>query len=123
MVWWLNRAAESLTARHRNSELLGRVFPRLKASRCCLATAMVLSRLHVPSPVGSAPAMVVVGDFNSDWQQDLAITNYDETTVTLLLSKGCSTVRISASYNGATQTATLTVITWHGSGVVFDDSI
>ena len=41
-----------------------------------------------PFPAGSGPDSVAVGDFNGDGKPDLAIANYIDSTVTVLLGNG-----------------------------------
>ncbi len=44
-----------------------------------------------PIPVGNTPEAIVAGDFNNDGKLDLAIANYGDNTVTLLLGNGDGT--------------------------------
>jgi hypothetical protein len=41
-----------------------------------------------PVPVGSAPMAMAAGDFNSDGRLDLAVDNYDDLSVSILLGNG-----------------------------------
>jgi hypothetical protein len=42
---------------------------------------------HVDYPTGTSPTSVVVGDFNGDGLVDLAVTNQDDNTVSILLKR------------------------------------
>ena len=48
--------------------------------------------------VGSSPRSVAVGDFNGDGFPDLAVTNYGDDTVSILLGKGDGTFQAAQSY-------------------------
>jgi len=41
--------------------------------------------------VGSVPQAIVAGDFNNDRKLDLAVANYGDSTITLLLGNGDGT--------------------------------
>jgi hypothetical protein len=42
-------------------------------------------------PVGSRPDAIIAGDFNNDGKLDLAVANYGDGTITLLLGNGDGT--------------------------------
>ena len=62
-----------------------------------------------PITVGSRPVSVAVGDFNGDGKADLAVANYVDNTVTVLLGNGDGTFTAAGSPivvgNGATSVA------------------
>src|SRR5690348_9056902 len=49
-------------------------------------------------PVGYGPSSVVVGDFNGDGIQDLAVANEYDATLSVLLGMGSGTFQPQASY-------------------------
>src|SRR3989454_11466386 len=83
----------------------GRTMARASA-RLLLVTATVFFASTVPNPalaqtplftaprdfgVGFNPASVAVGDFNGDGKRDLAVANYNSSTVSVLLGNGNGT--------------------------------
>jgi hypothetical protein len=48
--------------------------------------------------VGSSPRSVAVGDFNGDGIPDLAVTNYGDDSVSILLGKGDGIFQAAQSY-------------------------
>lgn len=42
-------------------------------------------------PVGNQPVAIVAGDFNNDGKLDLAVANFGDSTITLLLGNGDGT--------------------------------
>src|SRR5206468_994553 len=78
-----------------------------------LVAATILFSSALPSPAsaqtvsfiahkdfvsGSTPVSVAVGDFNSDGVQDLALANYRDNTVSVLLGNGDGTFQPAALY-------------------------
>ena len=51
----------------------------------------------IPSLVGHSPVALCSGDFNSDGKKDLAVANYNDRSVTILLGKGNGQFRKAAS--------------------------
>src|SRR5262245_50919936 len=78
---WFKRPRKSI-ARRRHCR------PQLEA----LPERLVLSFTPAaPVPVGAAPNSVVVGDFNGDGHQDLAVANFSSKTVSIRLGSGIFT--------------------------------
>jgi hypothetical protein len=57
---------------------------------------------HSPFAVGNSPVAVVVGDFNGDGSQDLAVSNFADNTVTILLGNGSANFTPAANSPVAT---------------------
>ena len=51
-----------------------------------------------PIPVGSEPDAIVAGDFTGDGRTDLAVANYDDNTVSVLLGNGDGTFQPQVTY-------------------------
>jgi uncharacterized repeat protein (TIGR01451 family) len=58
----------------------------------------------VSYPVGTAPAAVVVADFNGDGKLDLAVANSGSGNVSILLGNGDGTLRAAVNYDAAVAT-------------------
>jgi hypothetical protein len=58
----------------------------------------------VSYPVETAPAAVVVADFNGDGKLDLAVANSGSGTVSILLGNGDGTLRSAVNYDAAVAT-------------------
>ena len=67
---------------------------------------------------GSTPTSVAVGDFNGDGILDLAVTNGDASTVTILLGNGNGTFTFAQTlYNLATGEGSIAVGDFNGDGI------
>ena len=55
---------------------------------------------YVPFGVGKRPYSVVVDDFNGDGNADLAVANYDSTTVSVLLGHGDASFEVAVDFYG-----------------------
>ena len=69
-----------------------------------------------PVATGSAPSRVAIGDFNSDGKLDLAETNYNSGTVTILLGNGDGTFTSALNSPVAVGRGTLSVAVGDFSG-------
>ena len=68
------------------------------ACRCCWATATAPSSPRSPTRSGSDPTAIVAGDFNGDGRLDLAVANYGDDTVSVLLGNGDGTFQPQVTY-------------------------
>ncbi len=59
-----------------------------------------------PFVVGSSPLSVAVGDFNGDGKQDYAVTNFNDSTVTVLLGDGSGGFTVASGNPFSTGPAT-----------------
>src|SRR5204862_255532 len=66
--------------------------------------------------VGAHPASVAVGDFNGDRVLDLAVANYDSTTVSVLLGNGDGTFRTPLTFDAGAGPASVAVGDFNGDG-------
>jgi len=57
-----------------------------------------LTFLRKDVPVGNGPTAVAAGDFNGDGKTDLAVTNYTDNTVSILLGNGDGTFQPAVTY-------------------------
>ena len=67
-------------------------------------------------PTGSFPYCVVIGDFNNDGKQDLAIANYYDNNLTILLGNGDGTFTAAASPDTGIYPDWVTVGDFNGDG-------
>lgn len=67
-------------------------------------------------PVGNSPRSIAAGDFNSDGNEDLAVTNYGDNTVSILLSNGDGTFTTSTLSVGK-QPIGIAVGDFNGDGI------
>src|SRR2546426_738232 len=67
--------------------------------------------------VGKNPVSVAVGDFNGDRVQDLAVANYDSTTVQVLLGNGDGTFRAVLTFGVGSRPRSVAVGDFNGDGV------
>src|SRR6516162_7159810 len=68
--------------------------------------------------VGSSPMSVAVGDFNGDRIPDLAVTNYGDNTVSVLLGQGDGTFQAAQSYGTWSGPSTVVVADFNGDGAL-----
>jgi hypothetical protein len=68
--------------------------------------------------VGSSPRSVAVGDFNGDHIPDLAVTNYGDDTVSILLGRGDGTFQATQSYGTWSGPSTIVVADFNGDGAL-----
>lgn len=66
--------------------------------------------------VGRNPNSVASGDFNGDGKADLAITNYSDNTVSILLGKGDGTFQPAANYSTGVLPHSVAVADFNGDG-------
>ena len=50
--------------------------------------------------MGNGPFWVALGDFNRDGYGDIAVTNYNESTVSVLLGSSYFTTKLAARFSG-----------------------
>jgi hypothetical protein len=76
--------------------------------------------LVVPMPLsprtGTDPAAVVVGDLNRDDKADLAITNYGDNTVSVLLGNGDGTFHAHVDYPTGNHPGSVAIGDFNGDG-------
>ncbi|MGZ4998302.1 MAG: FG-GAP repeat domain-containing protein [Methylobacter sp.] len=53
-------------------------------------------------PVGDSPSSVAEGDFNGDQKRDLVVTNFNDNTVSVLLSNGNGDFQLPAKFSVGT---------------------
>jgi Bacterial Ig-like domain (group 3)/FG-GAP-like repeat/FG-GAP repeat len=82
-----------------------------------LATTMVADS-GSPFATGNNPASVVVGDFNGDGKADLAIANFADNTVTVLLGNGSGgfTAATGSPFAVGTHPASIAMADFNGDG-------
>jgi uncharacterized protein (TIGR03437 family) len=69
-----------------------------------------------PFPVGTDPQFVAVADFNGDGKPDLAVANYDDSTVSILLNTYSSTAPVTVSAaSGVAPVAPGSIVSIYGS--------
>jgi len=69
-----------------------------------------------PFPVGTDPQFVAVADFNGDGKPDLAVANYDDSTVSILLNSYSSTAPVAVSAaSGTAPVAPGSIVSIYGS--------
>ncbi len=75
---------------------------------------------HIDSPVGSEPAALAVGDFNGDGKLDLAVANFHDNTVSVLLGNGNGTFTAAPSspYTVGHGPVSIAVGDFTGSGIL-----
>src|SRR5208337_2300267 len=67
--------------------------------------------------VGSNPIEVAVGDFNGDGIADLAVTNHNDNTVSVLLGKGDGTFQPQQTYAVGTGPHGIAIADFNGDGI------
>ena len=67
---------------------------------------------------GTAPYSVAVGDFNRDGTPDLAVADYWETSVGVLLGNGDGTFRTAADYPTGIAPVSAAVGNFRGNGIL-----
>jgi uncharacterized repeat protein (TIGR01451 family) len=84
----------------------------------CLAGRAFSVEFASPSAyaVGSSPQSVVVGDFNGDGKQDLAVLNTTSNTVSLLLGNGDGSFQTAKNFNCGNNPSSLAVGDFNGDG-------
>ena len=87
---------------------------------CALAASTVRAQFQFSSPtnypVGSSPGQVVVGDFNGDGRQDLAVLNTGDQTISLLLGNGDGTFQPAKSQATSSTATGLAAGDFNGDG-------
>src|SRR5205809_4446220 len=74
------------------------------------ASAQTVSFIaHTDFVSGSTPVSVAVGDFNSDGVQDLALANYRDNTVSVLLGSGDGTFQAARTFSVGTNPSSVVV--------------
>ncbi len=81
------------------------------------ATAAQTFQAQAAYGTGKFPASVAVGDFNGDGIPDLAIANYDDNTVSVLLGKGDGTFQAQTTYGTGTGPDSVAVGDFNGDGI------
>ena len=66
--------------------------------------------------VGNAPAAEVAGDFNGDGFADLAVANYNDGTISVLLGNGDGTFQTQAIYAAGTNPISVATADFNGDG-------
>ncbi len=69
-----------------------------------------------PFTVGENPVAIAVGDFNGDGVQDLAVGNYNDNTVSVLLGNGLGGFAPSVTFNVGMAPASVVVADFNGDG-------
>src|SRR5438309_9763092 len=96
------------------------------------ATVFFSSALPIPAPAqtaqpvsfiahkdfisGFAPASVAVGDFNGDRVQDLAVANYNDNTISVLLGNGDGTFQPARTFGVGINPQSVAVGDFNGDG-------
>ena len=72
-----------------------------------------------PFAVGAVPVSIAIADFNGDGVQDLAVSNFTDSTVTVLLGNGSGgfTVATNSPFPVGTSPASVTVGDFNGDGI------
>jgi hypothetical protein len=70
----------------------------------------------LPFDAGSAPSAVAVGDFNGDGIKDLAVANYGDNNVSVLLGNGDGTFQDAVNYAAGTYPSSVAVGDFNGDG-------
>ncbi len=65
---------------------------------------MALSNQSVTYPIGFGGKSLVITDFNKDSIQDLAVTNYDDHTISVLLGNENGTFQMQEIYSTGNET-------------------
>jgi uncharacterized protein (TIGR03437 family) len=68
-------------------------------------------------PTGSLPRAIAVADFNGDGLPDIAVANYNDGTVTILLSTFAATPSMFSAASNATPVAPGSLVAIYGTGV------
>ena len=66
--------------------------------------------------VGGHPLSVAVGDFNGDGKQDLAVANYDSSTVSILLGDGAGSFSAPTNFGVGDVPVSVAVGDFNGDG-------
>src|SRR5437867_671299 len=62
--------------------------PRASRRPDALAPSLAFRNVLATVPTGRRPSSVAVGDFDRDGRSDLAVANYDDDTISVLLGRG-----------------------------------
>jgi len=79
---------------------------------------LIASFCQLPSIlVGNSPRSVVTGDFNNDGKLDLAVTNYGDNTVSILLGNGDGTFTTASTIPVGSKPIGITIGDYNGDGI------
>src|SRR5262249_49900732 len=66
--------------------------------------------------VGASPVSVAVGDFNGDGKQDLAVANYNDNTVSILLNTGTGSFAAATNFSVGSFPRSVAIGDFNGDG-------